>query len=114
MDEMNQDPMHNITIRYLHPGGNNEPDILDTDSTWSLIKVIASLVRIEFNRNDVLKPELTKWEGFTLSPQDFDAKLVAAGITALPNIGERAQTPQFVASLHAQYLEKKSQIPLPY
>merc|ERR1712082_326254 len=95
-------------MRYLHHGGNNEPDILDTNSTWCLIKVIASLVRIEFNRNDVLKPELTKWEDFTLSSQDFEAKLVAAGINTIPNVGDRAQSPQFLASLHAQYLEKTS------
>ncbi len=56
MEEGNQDPMHNLTMRYLHHGGNHEPDILNTDNTWCLIKVIASLVRIEFNRNNVLKP----------------------------------------------------------
>ena len=95
MDLGNQDPMDNLTLRYLYHGGNHEPDILNTDNTWTLIKVIASLVRVEYGRNDVLKPELTKWEGFTLSHQDFEAKLVAAGINTIPNIGDRAQSPQF-------------------
>ena len=108
MDLGNQEAMDNLTLRYLHHGGNHEPDILSTDNTWTLIKVIASLVRVEHGRNDVLKPELTKWEGFTLSNQDFQAKLEAAGISSIPNLGERTQTPQFLASLHAQYLEKTS------
>ena len=80
--------------------------MLDKDQTWNLIKVIASLVHVETNRNDVIKPEQTKWEGFTLTPQDLETRLVVAGINGLPNLGERAQTPEFVASLHAMYLEK--------
>ena len=39
-------------------------------------------------------------------PKDFENRLVGAVINSLPNIGVRAQTPQFMASLHALYLER--------
>ena len=95
-----------ISGRYVNQGTGPDLVMLDQDQTWNLIKVIASLVNVETNRNDVIRQEQTKWEGFTLTPQDFETRLVGAGINSLPNLVDRAQTPEFVATLHAMYLEK--------
>ena len=82
MDEANPhvNMMDNLTMKYVNQGTGPDPVMLDQDQTWNLIKVIASLVHGETNRNDVIKPEQTKWEGFTLTPQDFESRLVGAGI----------------------------------
>ena len=71
MDEVNPpvDLMDTLTMRYVNQGTSSDPLMLDQDQTWNLIKMIASLGRVETNRNEVIIPELTKWEGFTLSPR---------------------------------------------
>ena len=58
-------------MRYVNHGTSSDPVMLDQDQTWNLLKVIASLVRVETNRNELIRPELIKWEGFTLSPTGF-------------------------------------------
>ena len=108
MDEVNSQVnlMENLTMRYLNQDTSPDPVMLDKDQTWNLIKVISSLIHIETNRNDVIKQESTRWEAFTLSPQEFEARLVGAGIDNIPGLGDRTQSPAYVASLHATYLEK--------
>ena len=95
MDKINppQDLMETLTMRYVNHGANTDLVMLDKDQTWCLIKMIASLVKIETNRHEAIRPEQTTWEGFSLTPQEFENRMVAAGITNLPNLGERAQTP---------------------
>ena len=110
MENTNNPPdlMETLTARYLSPGSNADHQMLDQDQTWCLIKVISSLVRVETNRQDAIRAGQTTWEGFTVTPEEFENRMINAGINNLPNLGDRGQTPQFIARLHALYLEKTS------
>ena len=59
--------------------------------------VISSLVRVETNRQDEIRAGQTTWEGFTVTPEEFENRMINAGINNLPNLGDRGQTPQFIA-----------------
>lgn len=98
------DLMETFTQCYVSPASINDHQIIDEAQTWSLIKVISVLVRVETNRHDTIRE--TSWEGLTLTPEEFVTRLTNAGVNTLPNLGEVGQNPQFIAKLHALYLVK--------